>query len=775
MSITNHKDYREESEYLKKAVHLAKEILVGSISSKKRIRGETRQAFMNYDIRDSSGVYEEIMSYAMQFSRTIKNITRVKYAMGKPYFARIDYKDHKQEQTERLYIGKMGLFSDDDKAIVIDWRAPISSIYYDGRLGEVEYQSLDGTESGEMLLKRQYTIEDSELLDIMDVDITTTDSFLQAALGESKDNRLKDIVTTIQAEQNTIIRQNIGTPLIVQGVAGSGKTTIALHRIAYLIYTYEKTFDPSEFLILAPSKLFLNYISEVLPELGAEQVKQSTFGELAKELMDFDIKIMGSDDKLSIYLENTKLTDTERSNMVKVSRFKGSMGFQGILKRYCNYMKATFLPDGDFEFMGNILMSHGEIKTLMMDTLSYMPLYRRKQELAKILKSKLKDAYPLIYEKTERYYDSQIARNRILISEIDELRRKNTYLIDKRDAILADMVKKRKTAVAAYLKKYPNKSPIELLIELMENTELFVKLAGGEKYKQGIELVCDATIKYISRKTIDIDDLAAIMYLHYELHGFWDKDLYRYVVIDEAQDFSLFQLWILKTVFNTERFTLVGDLAQGIYFNSSYKSWNIVSETVFHTREAAYLTLEQSYRTTIEIMNFANEIIKLLNNEQLALAKPVVRHGAKPQVYRLDTQGECVKAVYAIVQEFKIQGNKSIAIICKSEKSVNSLWKKLSAYEDLSLRKVTADGDLAQGDIVILPAYMAKGLEFDAVIIAEIFDDYSPERELDLKLLYVSSTRALHAMAIVAPKDRMNLLEFVDRAVYSYPGKESTI
>jgi len=766
MSLTDHKDYSEEAEYLMRAVQLAKEMLVGSISSKKRIRGETRKAFVNYDIRDGSGVYEEIMSYAVQFSRTIKNITRVKYAVGKPYFARIDYKDNKQEQVERLYIGKMGLFSEDDKPVVIDWRAPISSIYYDGRLGEVEYQSLDGTESGEMLLKRQYSIEDSELLDIMDVDITTTDTFLQAALGESKDNRLKDIVTTIQAEQNTIIRQQIGTPLIVQGVAGSGKTTIALHRIAYLIYTYEKTFDPSEFLILAPSRLFLNYISEVLPELGADQVKQSTFADISKELMDFDVNILGSDEKLSTYLENTKLTPAERNNIIKVSKFKGSMGFQAILKKYCNYIRSIFQPEGDFEFMGNVLMSHGEMKALMMDTLSYMPLYRRKQELGKILKSKLKDAYPTIYEKTESYYDSQIARNRILITNIDELRRKNTYLIDKRDEILAEMAKKRKTAVASYLKGYSDKKPVELYIELMENAELFIRLAGSEKYKQGIELVCGHTLKYISRKTIDIDDLAGVLYLHYELYGFWDKDLYRYVVIDEAQDLSLFQLWVLKAVFNTERFTLVGDLAQGIYLNSSYKSWNIVSETVFQSREAVYLTLEQSYRTTVEIMNFANEIIKLLDNNELALAKPVVRHGNKPVIYRRQNQRECVQAVYDIIQEFRAEGYKSITVICKTEKSVNSLWKKLSAYEDLNLRKVTADGDLAQGDIIILPAYMAKGLEFDAVIIAEIFDDYSRTSELDLKLLYVSSTRALHAMAVVAPEGRMGLLDNVDKQTY---------
>jgi len=766
MSLKDHKDYAAEMEYLMQAVQIAKEMLVGSISSKRRIRGETRQAFMNYDIRDGSGVYEEIMSYAVQFSRTIKNINRVKYAIGKPYFARIDYKDDKLDETEKLYIGKMGLFNSDDKPVVVDWRAPISSIYYDGRLGEVEYQSLDGTESGQMLLKRQYSIENSELLDIMDVDITTTDTFLQAALGESKDNRLKDIVTTIQAEQNTIIRQDIGTPLIVQGVAGSGKTTIALHRIAYLIYTYEKTFDPSEFLILAPSKLFLNYISEVLPELGADQVKQSTFAEISKELMDFDVNILGSDFKLSAYLENTKLTPKDRMDIIKVSRFKGSMGFQGILKRYCDYIKSIFLPAGDFEFMGNIIMSHGEIKTLVMETLSYMPLYRRKQELEKILKSKLKDAYPLIYEKTEGYYDSQIARNRATITDITQLRRRNTYLIDKRDAILAEMTKKRKTAVTAYLKEYPSKKPVEWYIELMETPELFLNLAGGEKYQQGIELICDYTRRYISRKTIDIDDLAAILYLHYELYGFWDKDLYRYVVIDEAQDFSLFQLWILKTVFNTERFTLVGDLAQGIYLNGSYKSWNTVAETVFRKREAAYLTLEQSYRTTIEIMNFANEIIKMLNNNELALAKPVVRHGQKPKIYRPQTQEKGVKTVYDIVQRFKSEGNKSITIICKTEKSVNLLWKKLSAYKDLELRKVTADGDLAMGEIIILPAYMAKGLEFDAVILAEMFDDYSPERELDLKLLYVSSTRALHAMAVVAPMDKMNLLEWVDKDTY---------
>ena len=221
-----------------------------------------------------------------------KKIQDIKQIKDKPYFARIDFTEDNSNQLEKLYIGKISVLdSSTQNPIIIDWRAPISNLYYDGRIGKSSYDSPDGVIEGNISLKRQYFIENQILEKYSDIDLKATDELLQVALEQKADDRLKNIVATIQGEQNAIIRADINKPLIVQGVAGSGKTTIALHRIAYLIYKYEKEFDPDNFMIIAPNKFFLNYISNVLPDLGVENVKQYTFEDLAKEIKKKKLKI----------------------------------------------------------------------------------------------------------------------------------------------------------------------------------------------------------------------------------------------------------------------------------------------------------------------------------------------------------------------------------------------------------------------------------------------------------------------------------------------------
>ena len=313
----------------------------------------------------------------------------LKRAQLTPYFARIDFKQDnlKQSNKEEIYIGKATIFDDDSNVAVVDWRAPIASIYYDGKIGKTKYECPEGIIEGELSLKRQYTIENGKLINYRDVDITTNDEMLQDCLNEKSDKRLKNIVSTIQSEQNQIIRANMFKPLIVQGVAGSGKTTVALHRIAYLVYTYKENFKADDFLILAPNKFFLDYISNVLPDLGVENVKQQTFEEFAMEIIKTNIKVLNPNIELSKIVENS-----EDASIVKKSAiFKSSLNFKIVLDNYLNNLYKNILPQKNFEICKIIIFEHKELQSLLEDALKRNSLNASLKILTSIMEKRLKE------------------------------------------------------------------------------------------------------------------------------------------------------------------------------------------------------------------------------------------------------------------------------------------------------------------------------------------------------------------------------------------------
>lgn len=407
MALKEHPDYMEEKNRLNYIVKYVESSIEAAENNRKYLREDTRQAFIDLDPTDSSLSYSRIMLNTEFLDSLKKNYDGLVKAKKKPYFCRIDFIPDGSSNTNKLYIGKTSLSrAEDDAPVIIDWRSPVASVYYDGRLGRVSYETPEGETSGELKLKRQYTINDSRLENIMDVDVTTTDNFLQEALGENKDNRLKDIVSTIQAEQNEIIRADIDSPLIIQGAAGSGKTTIALHRIAYLIYTYEETFDPDSFLIIAPNKLFLNYISEVLPELGVEEVTQTTFFDLVKDLSGIKYKLAGTDEKLEMFIkmddgENVR----EKKHLVKMSEFKCSLEFRDIIDNYVSFLEENFCPDVDFYLEDYVIYNADEIRYMFLTDLSYIPICKRINEIKKTLTNKLKMDKVSIIEQVEEYYE----------------------------------------------------------------------------------------------------------------------------------------------------------------------------------------------------------------------------------------------------------------------------------------------------------------------------------------------------------------------------------
>ncbi len=767
MPLKEHPDYKEEVERLeftKNAIQKTIEV----IDKNKQIYKEgIREAFENLDYLDSSQSYITILTNSKFIDLDDKTRERLVQVRKKPYFGRIDFRTKGSQEAEKIYLGKAPLYrNNDNKPLIVDWRAPIANVYYEGRLGEMSYETPTGPVEGDLELKRQYTIEDGELENILDIDITTTDVFLQASLEAGADSRLKDIASTIQAEQNRIIRADIEKPLIVQGVAGSGKTTIALHRIAYLIYTYEENFLPENFMIIAPNNLFLNYISEVLPELGVERVKQTTFVDLIYELIGKKFKMISPDEKLVLFInEGTGKEDEHNQAMLKwASSFKGSMVFKAILDRYINDLEQSFAPQEDFSLGEYPILNAGEIKNIFISEYDFLPLYKRIKEVKKVLSHKLKSSKEKIFEEIKKDYEERIDTARARYGDSEQRRTKVVELMDAREEKLESLQKAARTLVNKYMAKFPKQDLFFYYKELLTKEKNLSKYAEGSLEQEKIIFICDYSAKLLNKKQFEIEDSAGLLYLQARIFGFKEKLETNTVVIDEAQDFSNFQLYALKDVLNTSRFTILGDLSQGVYSYRGTGDWQDVIHDVFE-EDCNYRTLRQSYRTTIEIMNLANEVIKKWNDTESILARPVIRHGEKPQLVKCNSLGEIIQFVKTQVKELNQQGLKSIALICKTLDECKKVKKHLSKDKSLEAEMLTGKEDNYQGGVVILPSYLAKGLEFDAVFITGAESEYT-QNELDIKLLYVAMTRAHHKLYILQVGNTIPILSDISSEYY---------
>ncbi len=743
MTSHNHPDLEQESNRLSSTIAYMKKMIELIVENRQGQREEIRQAFIDLDFLDSSQSYISILVTTQLLEYGKEHFYQLNRGLEKPYFARIDFKQAETQDVKRYYIGKVSLLTkEDQEPLIIDWRSPIASIYYEGRLGAVDYQTPTGTISGELSLKRQFTVEEGQLLDIRDIDITTNDAFLQASLEANVDHRLKDIATSIQAEQNRVIRADM-TPLIVQGVAGSGKTTIALHRMAYLIYTYADRFIPENFIILGPNRLFINYISEALPELGAERVTQTTLIDFMLELIrkSAKVKLVPPEQKLFRLLDENNQASINSANIIGASEFKGSIHFKNTLDHYVEQLQETFVPKVDFMLGEHVILEAEHVQRIFLEEYSFLPLQKRIEMVKKVLTNKLKAAKEPILKLVEEEFSRQIEEVRSSSEFDDDVRREKAIaLIDLRNVALTKLTNSSKTVVKKYLALFPK---IDLLRHYLQ---IITDLGTRGQHPcplvpVPLEYICNSSAELIRQNKLELEDLAPLAYLKHLLIGYEEKFEVSHVFIDEAQDLSVFQLYALRTILKTDMFTIFGDLAQGIHSYRGITSWDQVKQEVFPDLDCNYLTLEQSYRTTIEIMEYANEVIKKVKFTDILLAKPVIRHGAPPSVISFKSVKDMVLGIENLLEIQLASGYKSIALIGRTLKECQLLKKNLTkSYEILQ-----GDETLYEGQILIVPSYVAKGLEFDVVFIFNLHEHYSDE-DLDLKLLYVAITRARHCL-----------------------------
>lgn len=679
---------------------------------------------------------EFVRNMSREYSNKLKNLRK---ALMTPYFARIDFKENNVNNVQKIYIGKTGILNDKYDVIVTDWRAPIASIYYDGQLGKVKYECPEGTIKGDLTKKRVYNIENSKLKDYQDIDITTNDEFLQECLNENSEARLKNIISTIQSEQNKIIRAKMSKPLIVQGVAGSGKTTVALHRIAYLVYTYEKEFNPDEFLIIAPNKFFLDYISNVLPDLGVDYVRQQTFEEFIFENIEGNIEIEPVNTELSnIVNKNGDI------NLIKDSAsFKSSLIFKDIVDEFISDFLNNNIPKEDFKVTDITIFTNKEVREMFMELFKNNSINDSKKMLSGILQKRLSNV-------SDELIDRLTNARKKKIDEIDknldeeEIKKIRLNIFKETEYEIQQLFKGGKKLVQDYLKNFKIEKALTLYKKLINKKEFFEKYISDDLYIY----ILDNFKRNIKLKKIEYEDLTPLFYLQNKFLGNINDLKLKHIVIDEAQDLGEFQFYIFKEILHPNvSMTILGDIAQGIYSYKGTNNWQKLNQNVFDN-QASIEVLKESYRTSMEIMNEANTIInKIADNENIILAQPIERHGEEVQHWKVDSENNKIIKICEIIKKQLEVGHINIAIITKDFNESLKLNKEITNY-GVNVELISENLDKYTGGVIVIPSYLSKGLEFDSVIISDS-NRYS-ENILDTKLLYVACTRAMHTLDIIS-------------------------
>lgn len=733
---------REERDYLEKTLSFLKkeiESMLGSVSQQKsgltalrKDMWENTVHFANDFARltEITHYLAELDSQSANYGNTLKRLEKYRKMLLSPYFGRFDFLEDGLADTEKIYIGLHNLV--DTKTgdfYVYDWRAPVSSIFYRFEPGRASYQAPVGTISGEVKLKRQYKIQDARLRYFFDCRVGINDEILQEVLRGKASAKMRYIVETIQKEQDVIIRDTDNELLIVQGVAGSGKTSVALHRIAFLLYNgLNSNLSSNNILILSPNNIFSKYISSVLPELGEENTVQTTFEDIARKLLDGRLKTETRNQQLEFVVSSQDQADLRMRDI----RFKGSGEFVRILDRLIGHFESTMIDFEDIYFDGKILMTRQQIKNIFLKNKSFMPIAKRLKRIENIILERVQPLRKKRLEKIEKYV-AQTDGHELEIKSFSRL------LSIKKSRSFADRI--RRFTEVDYLNLYKT---------LFSNDELFARLAKGLRLPENIGEIIAMTRKNLAGGLAFYEDCAPLLYLKLKLEGCTAFSEIRQVVIDEAQDYDLVQYEIFKLLFRDARYTVLGDIHQAIDKDVSLALYDKIIE-ILDKRKSVKIFLNKGYRSSFEINGFSQRILGVKRD-----FVSFERHETEPLVISKDTLDKLDNAIAREIADAAGRGHESVAVICKTATEAEKLHARLK--DRVNIKLVCSGGDEIEKGALVIPSYLAKGLEFDAVLASDVSaDNYSSE--LDRKLLYVTCTRALHRLALFHTGEKSHLIE----------------
>ena len=669
---------KQEKEYLKQIISFLKKV-IGNTDASVKDHVDTLAEYKDYiwsnkdiDPHEIRSMRESILNHFALGESVINKRKRLTKILAIPYFGRIDFLEKKENsKVMPIYIGIHTFYDPESRATLIhDWRAPVSSMFYDHELGEAGYRSPSGEIKGVISLKRQYRIRGGKMEFMIESALTVHDDILQKELSSNVDDKMKNIVATIQREQNQIIRNEDIRTLIIQGVAGSGKTSIALHRIAYLLYTFRDSISSKDILIISPNKVFSDYISNVLPELGEETVPETSMEQILSGVLEHKYKYQ------TYFGLVNELLEKPSSSLINRIAYKASFGFISELDKFILHIENTYFKAADVKLTKYITIPAPFIEEQYLRFNRY-PIRRRFDAMADYMLDMLKIQYA---------FTVTTAGRNLLKKEIRLMFAGNNDIQVYKDFF-----------------KWTN------------NPGMF-KMRKGH--------------------TLEYSDLAPLAYLHLALEGNGNQPFrVKHLLIDEMQDYSPIQYKVIQKLFPCRK-TVLGDAGQSVNpYGSS------TAETIQKSLTASeIMKLCKSYRSTFEITDFAQ---KIHPNAEL---EPVARHGEKPQILQFGSAVEELSGIMGLISTYRKSGYKSLGIICKTEQQAREMADMLKSYaNDISFLSSQSSA-FVQG-IVITSAHMAKGLEFDEVIIPQT-DERNYRSEIDKSMLYVAVTRAMHRLTL---------------------------
>ncbi len=726
--MINEKELKQEKDYLKAVLYiLDKEIQKANTKIDDYSKDIKRDLKYTWDPDNQADIEYwamNMMNVEVQSIVAINSTSKVRSYLRmikSAYFARIDFES--DGETLPIYIG-IATLDDGTDFYVYDWRSPIASMFYDYEMGEASYTTPDrNVIKGKITLKRQYKIEGENIVQIFDTDMQVIDDVLKQMLSSKASDKMKNIVNTIQKEQNRVIRKNDVDILAVQGPAGSGKTSVAMHKIAYLLYAERAKINNSNILIISPNDIFSNYISNVLPEIGEDNVYQTTYMDFIKSHIDFKIKGTMNDLYETYYSEN-------------YSQKPHSLGFNSIMLKF----GATYI-----NLIENFInLKRNEI--LGIDDITSDGKVVIEKEYLEKLANELETSGISLYAQGKKLVE------KIGLHVSIKLGAKNNGAIQKiKKALTANLDKIKVKTI--FVDLYSDENRFINMIEDIYNTT-----GTSQTNRLSIKELHDIfvyTQSLLMKNTIPFEDVSGYLYMKDRIHGSANQTQIKYLVVDEAQDYTIMQYKVLANLFRNAKVTILGDLNQNITPFANYQNYDTIVNVLKENRQGVrtdmnYLT--KTYRSTYEINMFAKHIIGDTN-----MYNQIDRHGDEVSIIK-DLPDENRSKVFTDALELKKYYN-TIAIITKTQAEANKLKAMLEGNKKSNNFKVVTGKDkvFSSDKIMIIPSYLAKGLEFDVALVYNANNNNYPAEHK--KLLYVVCTRAMHKLNIYYKDELTKLIK----------------